>query len=320
LTRAERDAPTRSDVVEARARIRGNVRTTPVCTSESLSELCGIDLLFKCENLQKSGSFKYRGATNALMQLDGEARARGVATHSSGNHGSALAAVAKRFAVPAAIVVPRSASPSKRAAIERYGGTIVDCGDTLAEREATLADVVARSGATFIPPYDHPHIVAGQGSCGLELLEQSEGLDEVWLPVGGGGLAAGTVLACSGGPQVVGAEPELAADAAHSLASGTRQPAMPPRTVADGLRTALGELNFAILKQYGLPMRLVTESEIAAAQKLAMSCLKLVIEPSSAVPLAALMKYGPVNPASKCVAVILSGGNVDLAGLLAATE
>lgn len=280
--------------------------------SASLSRLCGVDVLCKCENLQRSGSFKYRGAANALLSMSDEQRALGVATHSSGNHGSALAAIAQQLGVPATIVVPQGASPFKRAAIERYGGIVVDCGPTLQDREAQLADVVAATGAAFVPPYDHPAIIAGQGTAGLELLEQCDAVDEVWLPVGGGGLAAGTVLSCAADVQVVGAEPQQANDAYQSLASGVRQPALPPTTCADGLRTALGELNFAILEEYGLPIKLVEESEIVAAQKLAMSCLKLLIETSSAVPFAALMKFGPADPDSRRVVIIVSGGNVDL--------
>lgn len=232
-------------------------------------------------------------------------------THSSGNHGAALAAVAQRLEIPATVVVPRNASSFKRAAIRRYGARIVDCGATLAAREKKLAEVMAASGAHFIPPYDHAAIVAGQGTASLELLETHADIDELWLPVGGGGLAAGTVVAAGGQLQVVGAEPALAKDAYESLILGVRQPAMPPRTVADGLRTALGELNFRILSDYNLPIHLVGEQEIIAAQKLAMSCLKLLIEPSSAVPIAALLKTAPHQSARR-IGLILTGGNLAL--------
>lgn len=306
------DVPTRKDVLAARERIREYVAMTPLLTNSTINQTCGLDIHFKCENLQKSGSFKYRGAANALLNLTSEQLARGVATHSSGNHGAALAAVAQRLATTATIVVPDTASAFKRDAIRRYGGVIIDSGATLAERETKLAQVVKRTGAVFIPPYDDPHIIAGQGTAGLELEQQLDSVDEVWLPVGGGGLAAGNVLACGQQMQVVAAEPELAGDAFQSLACGQRQPAMPPVTCADGLRTALGELNFKILNRYSLPIKLVSDAEIVAAQKLAMSCLKLVIETSSAVPLAGLIKYGAHNAASRRVVILISGGNVNL--------
>ena len=306
--------PTKNDVLAARDRIRQYITQTPLMASSRLSEICGMDVKFKCENLQKSGSFKYRGASNAILALSDDEKKRGVATHSSGNHGSALAAVAQRLGVTATIVVPRGASAFKRRAIERYGGIIVDCSDTLDEREAKLAEVVGRSDAVFIPPYDDPAIIAGQGTVGLEIERYGDAVDEVWVPVGGGGLAAGTVLACESA-QVVGAEPELAGDAHQSLVAGERQPAMPPLTCADGLRTALGKLNFHLLQEYALPINLVGESEIIAAQKLLMSCLKLVIESSSAVPFAALMKYGAARTGSERVVIVLTGGNVNLDGL-----
>jgi threonine dehydratase len=220
--------------------------------------------------------------------------------------------VAQELGIPATVVVPHNASAFKRAAIRRYGARVVGCGPTLAARETTLAKVQAATGANYIPPYDHPAVIAGQGSAALEILDQDPGVDEIWTPVGGGGLASGTVLASGHAAQVVGAEPRLAGDAFASLQRGERQPAMPPRSVADGLRTALGELNFRILNAYQLPIRLVSEKEILAAQKLAMACLKLLIEPSSAVPIAALLKYGPCLPDTRRVVIIVTGGNVTL--------
>jgi len=274
--------------------------------------MAGVELVAKCENLQRSGSFKFRGASNAVLSLTAAQRRKGVVTHSSGNHGAALAAVAQSLSIPATVVIPRNASRFKRAAIRRYGAEVVSCGATLAAREKALAAVQAATGAHFIPPYDHPAIIAGQGTAALELLQQDPGVDEIWTPVGGGGLAAGTVLAAGASVQVVGAEPELARDAHDSLQLGERQAALPPLSVADGLRTALGELNYRVLQRYQLPIHLVSEAEILAAQQLAMSCWKLLVEPSSAVPLAALLKYGPQRPQSRRVAVIITGGNIEL--------
>lgn len=304
--------PTHKNVLAAQRRLRGRIHTTPILSSRSLNEMAGVDLLFKCESLQRSGSFKYRGALNATLALPRLQRKLGLATHSSGNHGAAVAAVARSLGLTATVVVPRNASKFKRQAIRRYGGHIVPCGKTLLSRERRLREVLADSGAVYIPPYDHPAIIAGQGTAGLEILQQCPGADELWVPVGGGGLAAGTVLAAGAQVQVVGAQPRLARDAHVSMRRGSRQPPMPPVTVADGLRTGLGTLNFAVLHGYQLPIKLVSEAEIIAAQKLAMSCLKILVEPSSAVPLAALLKYGPVQGGSRKVVVVITGGNVEL--------
>ncbi len=304
--------PNYRNVVAARRRIRSHACFTPVHSSPSLNALAGVSLVVKCENLQRSGSFKFRGALNAVLSLPPADRRLGVVTHSSGNHGAALAAVAQLLGLPATVVVPRNASAFKRTAIKRYGAKIVLCGATLAAREKTLAQVQAATGAYFVPPYDHAAVIAGQGTAALELLEQDSEVDEIWTPVGGGGLAAGTILAAGEVVQVIGAEPELARDAYDSLRMGARQPALPPQTVADGLRTALGALNFRVLQPYQLPIHLVSEAEILAAQQLAMSCLKLVIEPSSAVPLAALLKQGPQLCGTRRVGLILTGGNIAL--------
>ena len=211
--------------------------------------------------------------------------------------------------VPAWIVVPNTATPVKRANIERYGGRIVECGPTLEDRESKLDEVVAETGATFVSPYDHDDVIAGQGTLGLELLEQVPDLDSIWLPVGGGGMAAGVVAAVgSTAVQVCGAEPRLADDAAESLAKGRRLAPRPPTTMADGLRTGLGERNFARLMDYGLPITLVDEDEIDSAMRLLWACLKLVVEPSGAVALAAVLRARPGGR----IGVVLSGGNVEL--------
>ncbi len=310
--------PSFRNVRAAHKRIAGRVHETPLLSSDTLSRLAGVEVLFKCENLQKSGSFKYRGALNSVLSLPDAVRKLGVATHSSGNHGAALAAVAQRLNIPATIVVPKNASRFKQDNIRRYGGRIVHCGKTLKSREQKLAEVLADTGATYVPPYDHAGVIAGQGTCALEILNTTPEVDEIWLPVGGGGLAAGTVLATSDPAlanqrvQVVGVEPALAGEALVALQTHKRQPPMPPLSIADGLRASLGVMNFKILHDYQLPVHLVSEQEIVDAQALAMSCLKLVLEPSSAVPLAALLKHGSARPDSRSVAVILTGGNVQL--------
>ena len=298
--------PTRADVVAAAARIRNHVHRTPVLTSRTVDALLGAEFYFKCENLQRMGAFKIRGATNAVRLLPDTVET--VATHSSGNHGAALALAAAEAGLRAIIVVPSDARGSKRGAIERYGAEVVTCEPTLASREATLERVVADTGATFVPPYDHAHIVAGAGTCALELLEQVPGLDQVWVPVGGGGLAAGTVLAVGDAARVVLAEPALAADAWQSLSSGVLQGAMPPVSVADGLRTALGKLNFAILHAAGVTVHLASEAGIEAWASRLSAIMKVVVEPSAVVTLAAMAQ----NPgaARGRVGVILSGGNV----------
>lgn len=298
--------PTRAEVIDAARRIDGQVHQTPVLTSRTINAMLGIDAYFKCENLQRSGAFKLRGAANAVRSLP--ATVKRVATHSSGNHGAALALAAAEAGLSASIVVPSDAKASKRAAIERYGGTLVECAPTLADRQTTLEQVVVKTGATFIPPYDDPRIIAGAGTAALELLQQVPRLDQLWVPVGGGGLAAGTVLAAGSTTQVVLAEPALARDAEDSLASGTLMNAMPPRTIADGLRTALGTLNFEILKRAGVPVHLASEAAIERWTGLVAKIMKVVIEPSAAVTLAAMEENR--HAANGRVGVILSGGNL----------
>jgi threonine dehydratase/serine racemase len=220
--------------------------------------------------------------------------------------------------MPAHIVVPRGASPVKREAIVTYGGIVVDCGETLEAREAALEQVRAETGAAYVPPYDHPHVIAGQGTAALELARDVSGLDEVWVPVGGGGLASGTLLALADtGIRVVGVEPELADDAYWSLERGRIQPQRPPKTIADGLRTALGDLPFAIFRRYGMTIRTVSEAAILSAQRLVWQRLKIVIETSSAVPLAGLLEALETDRsayATRRVGVIVSGGNVSFPG------
>ena len=298
-----------ADVLAAAHRIGPWIHRTPVLTSRSIDALVGAPVHFKCENFQRTGSFKARGALSALTARLPEARERGAVTHSSGNHGAALALAGRLLGVEVTVVVPEAASDFKRRAVLRYGARVVGCGPTLADREAALVDIQTKRSMLFVPPYDHPDVIAGQGTAALELLASVPELAAIWVPVGGGGMASGTVLvACASGVSVRGAEPALADDAFRSLASGIHQPAPPPRTIADGLRTALGKLNFRILRDHGVPIALVAESAIADAQGLLWNCLKVVVEPSSAVPVAALLAEGAREP----VGVILSGGNVDL--------
>jgi threonine dehydratase len=309
--------PDRRDVLAAAERISGRVLETPVLCRESLNESLGFELYCKCENQQRTGSFKFRGAGNAVArlveQLSPGAEPPVLTTHSSGNHGAALALAASRAGLRSIIVVPRGANPLKRAAVERYGGEVVDCGETLAEREESLQAVLESHDAVFIPPYDHADIVAGQGTAALELAAAAGQLDQVWVPVGGGGLASGSLLALSDLDTVVrGVEPELADDAYWSMREGSIQPQKPPRTVADGLRTALGQIPFAIFQQHALSISLVSEAQILAAQAFVWQRLKLVVEPSGVVPLAGLLAAAESDPAAfkgGRFGVIFSGGN-----------
>jgi threonine dehydratase len=304
------------DVRAAHARIRPYIHRTPIFTSRAIDELVGACIVFKCENLQRGGAFKIRGALNAVLSLsDGDAAA-GVATHSSGNHGAALAIAAGIRGIPAYIVVPMNALRVKRAAIAGYGATIIDCEPTVAAREAMLADVVARTGAHFVPPYDDPRIIAGAGTAALELLEQAPDIQQIWVPVGGGGLASGCAIATRDtGVAVIAAEPAAADDAYRSLASGRIEPMPNPRTIADGLRTPLGKLNFDILSGAGVRVALATEAAIIRATRLFFERMKLVVEPSGAVPLAALLE-APASARAQRIGAIVSGGNVDLEALL----
>ena len=306
--------PTFQDVKEAAARIEGMVHRTPVMTCSSLNDRVGAQVFCKCENFQKAGAFKFRGASNAVLSLsDSEAR-RGVATHSSGNHGAALALAANIRGVPARIVMPSNAPQSKRAAVAAYGGTIVYCEPTQEAREATLEIVVRETGAVFVHPYNNDKVIAGQGTAALEFCAEVPRLDVILAPVGGGGLISGTALTaaeCSVGTRVVAAEPEAADDAYRSLQAGTILSANNPDTVADGLRTSLGELTFAIIRSHVAQIVTVSEDAIVAAMHYVWERMKIVIEPSSAVPVAALLDGG-LDLAGQCVGVILTGGNVDL--------
>lgn len=297
----------RKDVEEAAARIAPHVHDTPVFTSKSLNALSGTEIFFKCENFQKVGAFKARGAMNATLCLDDSVDA--VITHSSGNHGAALAWAAHHRGLACHVVAPRNASKFKRESMARYGANLVDCGPEMASRETVLEEFLSDHSATVVPPYDDPRIIAGQGTAALELLRCVPDLEQIWVPVGGGGLAAGTVLAANGSAQVVCAEPELANDAYLSMERGTVQPARPPLTVADGLRSALGAWTFQILYGANTPVVLVSEKQILDAMRIVWEYLKIVIEPSSAVALAALLNCRDL--VKRKVGIILTGGNVE---------
>jgi len=307
-------APTLDDVLAAADRIADEAKRTPVLTCASIDEIVGMRLHFKCENFQKVGAFKFRGATNAVRMLGDAEAARGVVTHSSGNHAQALALAARRRGIPAWIVMPTNAPGVKRRAVAGYGATIVDCEPTLAAREAGAARVLEETGATFVHPYDDARVIAGQGTAALELLDDVLGLDAVVAPVGGGGLMSGTCIAVRGlDPKVrlYGAEPENADDARQSLDAGKRIPVGAANTIADGLRTSLSDLTFGILQTHldGLPT--VREDEIVNAMRLVWERMKILIEPSSAVALAACARLHP-ELEGKRVGLLLSGGNVDL--------
>ena len=309
--------PSFADVGAAAERIRPFAHRTPVLTCSSLDAMVGASLFFKCENFQKVGAFKFRGACNAVFSLGEEEAQRGVATHSSGNHAAALSLAARLRGVPAHVVMPRTSRAVKRAAVEGYGGRIVLCEPTLAAREATLAEVVADTGATVIHPYNDARVIAGQGTAALELLEDVRGLDVVMTPVGGGGLLSGTAISVSSlspAARVVAAEPEGADDAFRSLQEGHIVPSVNPQTVCDGLLTSLGTLTFAIIRERVAEIVTVSDAAVIKAMRHIWERMKIVIEPSAAVTLGALLE-GRLPVSGLRVGIILSGGNVDLSEL-----
>ena len=299
---------------EAHARIRDKIHRTPVMTSEVLNALTGSRLYFKCENLQKTGAFKARGATNAVFLLAPEEAARGVVTHSSGNHAAALARAAKLRGIPAFIVMPSNAPQAKQAAVRRYGGEIVFCEPTLAAREATAQHLMARTGAAFIHPYDDLRVMAGQGTTAIELLEDVPDLDLILCPVGGGGQLAGIAVAAKNlrpGIRVIGVEPLGADDAARSLRARRIIPMLDPKTIADGLKTSLGERPFAEIIRLVDDIVTVREDSIIQAMRQIWEVMKLLVEPSGAVGYAAVLE-GRLASSSARVGIVLSGGNLDL--------
>jgi threonine dehydratase len=307
--------PLLSDIQEAHARIRPYIHWTPVFSSISINEILGAEFYFKCENFQKVGAFKFRGATNAVLSLSPEELAKGVGTHSSGNHAAALALAARNAGVPAYIVMPRNAPEIKKLAVAGYDGIITYCEPTLEARESTMAMVQQKTGCTFIHPYNRFQIIAGQGTAALELLDSKPGLDIIMAPVGGGGLLSGTAIAAKSiDPDIIvwAGEPENAKDAYLSMQSGSIQPAFPANTIADGLLTSLGPLTFEVIRNNVDQILLCPEPFITQAMRLIWERMKIIIEPSSAVPLGALMANPDAGWKGKKIGIILSGGNCEI--------
>ncbi len=306
--------PTHTDIRQAAERIRPYAHRTPVLTCSSLDEKVGAQVFMKCENLQKVGAFKFRGACNAVFSLTDEEAARGVATHSSGNHAQALALAARLHDIPAYIVMPENAPAVKKAAVAGYGGRITFCEPTLKAREITTAQVVEKTGATVVHPYNDYRVIAGQGTAALELLEEAPDLDVIIAPVGGGGLLSGTAIAVKGISQnirIIAAEPEMADDAYRSFQAGHIIPSENPKTIADGLLTSLGDKTFPIIQQHVEQIVRVSEAAILESMKFIWERTKIIIEPSAAVPVALLWER-KIDLSDLRVGVILSGGNVDL--------
>lgn len=306
--------PTLDDMRSARARIAPHIHQTPVLTSRMLNELTGAELFFKCENLQKAGAFKARGASNAVFGLTDEQAARGVATHSSGNHGTCLSYAAGRRGIPCTVVMPRTAPQAKKDAVAGYGARVVECEPSTTSREAVFAEVLAETGAEFVHPYNDWRVIAGQATCSAELIEQVGGLDAVVAPIGGGGMVSGTCLTLSNlapGVRIYAAEPEQADDAARSFRAGHIIADDAPETIADGLKVPLKELTWHFVRSHVTDILTASEEEIVEAMKLIWKRMKIVMEPSSAVPLATILK-NPETFAGKRVGIVITGGNVDL--------
>ncbi|HQQ96692.1 MAG TPA: threonine/serine dehydratase [Cyclobacteriaceae bacterium] len=306
--------PTRASIAEAHERIKNYIHHTPVMTSASIDEMAGCKIYFKCENFQKVGAFKSRGAMNAALKLTPEQQRKGVATHSSGNHAQALARAAKILGMKSYIVMPRTAPEIKKRGVRGFGGEIFECEPTLEARESTLAEVIRKTGAFEIHPFNNYDVMEGQGTCAKELFEETGALDYLIAPVGGGGLLSGTALAThyfSPKTKVIAGEPALANDAFRSMQSGKIEPASTPTSIADGLLTSLGDKTFPVIKEHVQEVITVSEEEIIAAMRIIWERLKIVVETSCAVPFAALLK-NKHQFAGKKVGIILTGGNVDL--------
>ncbi|MFN4908500.1 MAG: pyridoxal-phosphate dependent enzyme [Bacteroidota bacterium] len=306
------------DILQAAERIAPHIHHTPIMTSRTINAMFGAEIFFKCENLQKVGAFKARGAVNAVMQLDDNTARRGVITHSSGNHAQALAYAAGLRGIACTIIMPDTAPAVKAAAVRGYGAEIIFCKPTLESRLRTMEEVAQRTGAHVVPPYDDDRIMAGQGTAGLELCEQVERLDLVMAPVGGGGLMGGVataVRALQPGALIVGAEPAIADDARESLRTGVLQPPADRMTIADGLRTGLSERTFAQLRSMGVEIETASEESIRSGTLLVMSRLKLVVEPSAGVSIGVLLER-PDLARGRRIGIVLCGGNIDLGSLV----
>ena len=306
--------PTYQDMLDAHDRIKPHIRRTPVRTSDYLNEVTGAELFFKCENFQEPGAFKVRGASNAVFGLDDEQAKRGVATHSSGNHASCLSYAAKLRGIPCNVVMPSTAPHAKKDTVARYGGVITECAPSTSSREAAFARVQAETGGDFVHPYNDPRVIAGQGTCAREFMEQTDGLDIVVAPIGGGGMISGTCLTLSHQApdvQIIAAEPEQADDAYRSFKAGHIIADDAPKTIADGLLVPLKELTWHFVSNHVTDILTASETEIVEAMKLTWKHLRIVMEPSSAVPLATILKNKD-RFAGKRVGIIITGGNVDL--------
>jgi threonine dehydratase len=305
--------PDKNNLIETNRRIRQYIHKTPVLTSKSINELVGAQLYFKCENFQKMGAFKMRGAINSILQLSEKEKKMGVTTHSSGNFAQAVALSAKTLNVKANIIMPNNAPDVKKKAVIGYGAKVIDCEPTLEARENTAQNFVDQNGATFLHPYNCYKVISGNSTATIELLEQVKQLDSIFAPVGGGGLISGTALASNyfSNTTIFGAEPKGADDAFRSFKSGKLVPMINPKTIADGLRTSLGDKCFPIIKKYVKDIFTVEEQEIINALRLIWERMKIIIEPSCAVPLAAIIKNKQLFQ-NKHIGIIITGGNVDL--------
>ena len=306
--------PTYQDMLEAHERIKPIIRRTPVRTSDYLNELTGASLFFKCENFQEPGAFKVRGATNAVFGLNDDQARLGVATHSSGNHASCLSYAAMRRGIPCNVVMPHTAPQAKKDTVRRYNGIITECESSTTSREATFAEVQAKTGGDFVHPYNDPRVIAGQGTCSKEFMEQTDGMDMVIAPIGGGGMVSGTCLTLSTlapETQIIAAEPKQADDAYRSFKAGYIIADDAPKTIADGLLVPLKERTWHFVSNHVTDIFTATDAEIIDAMKLTWKHLRMVMEPSSAVPLAVVLKNPDVFR-GKRVGIIITGGNVDL--------
>ncbi|MDX9770210.1 MAG: pyridoxal-phosphate dependent enzyme [Tenuifilaceae bacterium] len=307
-------APTKDDIINAHSIVKQYAHCTPVLTSQSVSKILGCNAYFKCENFQKVGAFKFRGASNAVFSLSEDLAQKGVCTHSSGNHAAALALAASMRGIPAYIVMPENAPAIKRKAVEGYGAKIFTCESTQEARERELKKVQADTGATFIHPYENFHVICGQGTASLELLQEVTDLQAIITPVGGGGLFSGTLIytkETNPKIEVYAGEPQNADDAFRSLRDGVLYPSVQPNTIADGLRTSLCPLTLSVIQRYANGILTVSEEAIVEAMRLVWERMKIIIEPSSAVPVAAIMQNRRVFEGKK-VGIIISGGNVDV--------
>jgi threonine dehydratase len=309
--------PSYKDIEAAAVRMAGIVHHTPVLTSSAINEMTGLEAYFKCENFQKVGAFKYRGATNAVLSLSNEQAARGVATHSSGNHAAALALAARRKGIPCYVAMPENAPQVKIEAVRHYGAEITFCEPTLQSREDTLKEIIRKTGAVFIHPFDNFEVISGQGTAAKEFLEEIPDLNILLVPVGGGGLLSGSSIAAKSmkpGILVYGCEPANADDAFRSFHSGKIHPSVKPNTVADGLLTSLSELTFSIIRENTDDIYTVSEASILYAMRLIWQRMKIIIEPSSAVPVAVMLEHKDQFAGEK-TGIIISGGNCDLSNL-----